>query len=159
MAELIIIRAGQNSGKTTTTGLVYQELLKQATQEHIFNYQTVKKDSLKFNKDGETIDFSAILTINNRKIGIVSEGDIAKDTKVSITILIEMNVDVIICCARSVNRKGSTYRMLLEDFSKTNNIALEIYTVYCKDKSLKIEIKKTVVNTIVLKTMELLMDK
>ena len=79
MAELIIIRAGQNSGKTTTIGLVYQELLKQADGEHTFNNEIVTKDSLMFNVNGETIDFTAILTIKNKKIGIVSAGDIANE--------------------------------------------------------------------------------
>ena len=110
MAELIVIRAGQNSGKTTTTGLVYQELLKQAEKVHVFNNEIVSVDSLQYNDNGDTIDFTAILTIKNKKVGIVSAGDIASDTKKIITSLIKININIIICCARSINRQGSTYR-------------------------------------------------
>jgi hypothetical protein len=156
MAELIIIRAGQNSGKTTTTGLVYQELLKHANKEHTFDSKTVTEDSLKFNEKGETIDFTAILIIGNKKVGIVSAGDVATDTKVNISIFIKVNIDIIICCARSVNRQGSTYRMLIDDFSNTNNIALEIFTNYSENISLKNEIKKSIVNQIVAKTLEII---
>ncbi|MES2132678.1 MAG: hypothetical protein V4506_10025 [Bacteroidota bacterium] len=155
MAELIIIRAGQNSGKTTTTGLVYQELLKHAEKEHVFNDVVVTRDSLEFNDIGDTIDFTAILTIKNKKIGFASAGDDAKATKKKITIFIEIKIDIIICCARSINREGSTYRMLMEDFSATNNIALEIFTEYDENKSLKNEIKKTVVDQISKKVLDI----
>lgn len=156
MAELIIIRAGQNSGKTTTTGLVYQELLKQAEKVHVFDNQTVMEDSLSYNQNGDTIDFTAILTIRNKKVGIVSAGDDAKSTKKMIEILIEINVNIIICCARSVNRQGSTYRMLLDDFSQTNNIALEIITMYCENKDLKNEVKKETVDKIIARVLEII---
>lgn len=156
MAELIVIRAGQNSGKTTTTGLVYQELLKQAEKVHVFNNKTVSVDSLQFNDNGDTIDFTAILTIKNKKVGIVSAGDIASDTKKIITSLIEININIIICCARSVNRQGSTYRMLLDDFSQTNNIALEIFTEYSENKDLKSEVKNEVVDKIITKVLEII---
>lgn len=156
MAELIIIRAGQNSGKTTTSGLVYQELLLHADKEHMFNKETVTKDSLKFNEIGETIDFTAVLTIRNKKVGIISTGDVAEDTKVEIQIQININIDVIICCARSVNRQGSTYRMILDDFSKTNSIALEIFTKYSENIDLKNDTKKAVVDEIVTKTLDII---
>ncbi len=156
MAQLIIIRGGQNGGKTTTIGLVYQELLKHSELEHIFNDNIVTQDSLRYNDNGETIDFTAILTINSKKIGLVSAGDVASHTKVRITIFIEMKIDIVICCARSVNRDGSTYRMILEDFSQTNNIALEIFTGYDENKLLKNEIKKTTVENIVKKALEII---
>lgn len=154
MAEFIIIRAGQNSGKTTTTGMVYQELLEHAEKEHIFNNKSVEKDSLRLSSKGEAWDFSAILTINGKKVGIVSAGDIAEDTKKAITILIDIKVEVIICCARSVNRKGSTYRMLLDEFSKKHRIALEVFTKNSPDKNLKYEIKKPIVEQVVKATLD-----
>jgi hypothetical protein len=156
MAELIIIRAEQNSGKTTTAGLVYQELLKLADKEHVFNNRNVNENSLKYNQNGSIIDFTAILTIRNKKIGIASAGDNASDTRKIINIFIEINVDVIICCARSINRNGSTYRMLIDDFSQTNNIALEIFTKYILDKDLKNEVKKQIVDKIVEKILKII---
>lgn len=156
MAELIVIRAGQNSGKTTTIGLVYQELLKQAEKVHVFNNETVTADSLLYNNNGDTIDFTAILTIKNKKVGIISAGDTASDTKRVIGGFIENDINIIICCARSVNRLGSTYRMLLDDFSQTNNIVLEIFTEYSENKDLKRVVKKEVVDKIIAKVLEII---
>jgi hypothetical protein len=156
MAEIIIIRAGQNRGKTTTTGLVYQELLKHAEEKHVFSDKIVIKESLALNNNGATIDFTAILTIKNKKIGIVSAGDFAKYTKRIITIFIDMNIDIIICCSRTVNKKGSTYRMIMNDFSQTNNVALQIFTKYDLNEQFKNEIKMPVVEEVVNKTLEII---
>ena len=51
MAEIIIIRGKQNSGKTTTAGLVYKELLKYCDNKHIFNNSEVKGDNIIYNND------------------------------------------------------------------------------------------------------------
>ncbi|WP_192822791.1 hypothetical protein [Rufibacter sp. LB8] len=154
MADFIIIRGGQNSGKTTTTGLVYHELVQVAEKEHIFNSKTVTKDSLKYSSKGEIWDFTSILTINGKKVGIVSAGDVAWQTKEQITILINIQVEVIICCARSVNRRGSTYRMLLDDFSKTHRITLEVFTKFSDKNERKHDIKKPVVEQVVKATLD-----
>ena len=58
MTKLIIIRGQQNSGKTTTAGLVYSELLRISKKEHKFNGKDVEVNSLEFNKDtGTLLDF------------------------------------------------------------------------------------------------------
>lgn len=159
MAELIIIRGEQNSGKTTTAGLVYQELLKHADKKHKFNDQEVILNSLRLSNKGETWDFTAILNIGGKQIAIVSAGDVASILKVKISILIEIEVDIIICCSRSVNRTGSSYRMILDTFAKENNIALEIYTKFSKNKQEKDEVKQAVVKRIVDKVLGVVMDK
>ena len=153
MAKLIIIRATQQSGKTTTAGIVYQELLKYADKSHSFNNENVENDNLKYGKDGETIDFIAVLTVNGQKIGLISEGDIARSVKEKIEILLKIDVAVIICCARSIDRVGSTYRMMKNDYSKTHPIAFEIFTEYSNDEKLKFDIKKEIVDKVVAKTL------
>ena len=156
MAEIIIIRGQQNSGKTTTTGLVYKELLKHAVKEHIFNNKSVNEDSLSYNNLGATIDFTAILTIKSKSVGIVSYGDIAEETEKRLEYLISAKVNIIICTARSVNKQGSTYRKLVEHYSKTNNIAFELSTEYSENKDLKNEVKMKIVDKIINKTIELI---
>ncbi|MBI5539672.1 MAG: hypothetical protein HY951_06405 [Bacteroidia bacterium] len=154
MAKIIIIRGTQQSGKTTTAGLVYRELLQYCNKEHKFNGSTVNTDSLIIKND-TVIDFKAELTCNNKKIGILSAGDIANDVRDNLNIFINIKIDVIICCARSVNRIGSTYRMIMDDFSKKNEIALEIFTEYSNVKSEKFTIKNGIVNTILKKILEI----
>lgn len=53
MAKFIIIRGTKDSGKTTTAGLVYIELLKIAETKHSFNGKDVETNSLEYNKEME----------------------------------------------------------------------------------------------------------
>lgn len=156
MAKIIIIRGTQQSGKTTTTGLVYQELLKICAKEHKFNNIQVDKNSLIYSENGDTVDFTAILNSRNKTIGIVSAGDVANDLEIEINIFIKINIDIIICCARSKNIAGSSYRRILDKFSETNTVVLEIFTEHSENKEHKNEVKKKVVDKIVGKVKELL---
>jgi hypothetical protein len=150
MSKLIIVRAQQQSGKTTTVGMVYQELLKSSITEHEFDKRIVEKDSLRFNSQGETIDFIAIITLKNGlRIGIISEGDIANFVRDKLHYILEKNIDFIICSARSQNRKGSVYRMIVDDFSKEHQIVSEIFTKYSDKFEGKFVIKQMTVSQIV----------
>lgn len=139
-----------NSGKTTTSGLLYSELVKIAkTKQHIFDGKKVKKDSLKFNDRNEVEDFTSILEIGNLKVGIVSAGDVAKDLKVNIQMMIDSNVDILVCCARSKNREKSAYRMILNDFSKKHEIIKEFWVEYSDDSKQKNSIKMKTIKEII----------
>jgi hypothetical protein len=141
MAKIILIRGERNSGKTTTTGLVYSELLKISEKEHQFNNKSVTENSLVYDtKTGDLIDFNALIKINGKIIGIVSAGDVAKDLKAQLNIFIQVNVDIIICCARSRNVDGSSYKMIKTDFAKQNPILKEVWTKF----SSKVEEKETI---------------
>jgi adenylate kinase family enzyme len=147
--KIIIIRGAINSGKTTTTGLLYSELVNIAEIEHIFNGETVNTNSLKYNKRGDVIDFTSVLIVGKIKIGIVSAGDVAKDLKHNIKIMISLNIDILICCARSVNKKGSAYKMIIDDYSKEHKAIKEIWTEYSEKFDQKKDIKKKTVNEII----------
>ena len=155
MAEFIIIRGNQQSGKTTTTGLVYQELLRICDNRHEFDNKEVDRDSLKYDANGNTYDFKAVLTFKDKKIGILSASDIASDVRVNLKAQLERNIDIIICCARSRNVAGSTYKMIIDEFKEANNIALEIFTKYSVDTNEKYSIKKDTVDKIVSKVKDL----
>lgn len=149
MAKIIIIRGERNSGKTTTSGLVYSELLKISEKEHKFNNKTVTENSLIFDKKtGDLFDFNAVLTVSGKRIGIVSAGDVAKDLKVQLNIFIEINIDIIICCARSRNVDGSSYKMIINDFSKQNPILKEVWTKFSSRKEEKETVKKQTVEEV-----------
>ena len=129
MAKFIIIRGTKDSGKTTTAGLVYIELLKIAETKHSFNGKDVETNSLEYNKEnGNLIDFKVILTIKSKKIGIVSAGDVANWLEKDIDNFIKENLDIIICCTRSRNVKGSGQRMIIEKFSINNQILKEVWS-------------------------------
>lgn len=150
MAKIILIRGERNSGKTTTTGLVYSELLKISEIEHKFNNKDVNKNSLSYNnKTGDLIDFNSIIKIKGKFIGIVSAGDVAEDLKAQLNIFVKINIDIIICCARSRNVDGSSYKMIITDFAKQNPILKEIWTKFSSEKEKKEAIKKQPVAEII----------
>lgn len=147
--QIILIRGTMNSGKTTTSGLVYSELVKISEKEHTFNGKKVTENSLQFNKKNEVIDFTSILIIGKLKVGIISAGDIATDLKCNIEIMISLDIDILICCARSRNQKGSSYRMISDDFSKEHEIIGEFWTEFSKVCEQKDSVKQTTVKKII----------
>lgn len=147
--KIIIIRGTMNSGKTTTSGIVYSELVKIAEKEHTFNKKNVSENSLKFNKKNDILDFTSVLVVGKLKIGIVSAGDIAKDLKHNIEIMIRLGIDILICCARSRNQKGSAYRMILHDYSKEHKIIKEFWLEYSSDSKQKDSVKMKTVKGVI----------
>ena len=147
--KIILIRGTRDSGKTTTAGLVYSELVNISEKEHTFNGKKVTENSLQFNNKNEVIDFSAVFLTGKLKVGIISAGDIARDLKFNIEVMISLDVDILICCARSRNQEGSSYRMISEDFSKEHKIIGEFRTEFSNDTEQKDSIKKTTVEKII----------
>ena len=142
MAKFIIIRGKGNSGKTTTAGLVYSELLKISETKHRFNGKDVESNSLKYKKDsGDLFDFISILTINSKKIGILSAGDVSIELEKNINSFINIGIEIIICCSRSRKVKGSSYKMIIDKFSKNNKIIKEVWVSYSANKADKESIK------------------
>lgn len=138
-----------NSGKTTTSGLVYSELVKISEKEHTFNRKKVTENSLQFNQKNEVIDFTSVLIIGKLKVGIISAGDIAADLKCNIEVMISLDVDILICCTRSRNQKGSSYRMISDYFSKEHEIIGEFWIEFSKDPEQKNSIKQSTVKKII----------
>lgn len=123
MTKFIILRGCENTGKTTTCNYVYKQLLKSANTEHLFGWPEVSltmvtKDSRGYDKKGLPVDIKSVMTIGNKKVGILSRGDIVEPafTK-SINEVLSQNVDVFLCCTRSKNRNNSTYAYI-EEISK-----------------------------------------
>ena len=56
--------------------------------------------------------------------------------------------DVIICCTRSINRDGSTFRMIQDEFQPTHPIVLEQWGPWTQNGNLR-TIKAPVVNAVV----------
>lgn len=147
MADLIVLRGEKNAGKTTTCGFIYQDLLPIAQQNHLFNGINVNTDSLRFTKNGTVIDFEAILTLPNGKIvSIISAGD-DYQLKAKLEDHIAKGVHTIICCTRSINRAGSTFRMIQDEFEPDNPIVLEQWVIRSTNRNLRVA-KAGVVNNV-----------
>ena len=132
MAQFVIIRGMQNSGKTTTMWFVYQYLLKEADtgSKHLFRWgheTDFSESTIPVSVPQQPVpckvrDFTAVLTIQGKKVGIVSEGDEPKYLGPTLTILLQYQVDVIICCIRTQDRVGSTCRMLRTEYAPSHQM-------------------------------------
>jgi len=148
MADIIVLRGTIDAGKTTTCGFIYQGLLPICNQEHTFNGRIVQTDSLRFTQNNTVIDFEAILTLpNGILVGIISAGD-DYQLRAKLEDHIAKGVHTIICCTRSINRDGSTFRMIQDEFQPTHPIVLEQWVPWTQNGNLR-TIKAPVVNTVV----------
>ncbi len=148
MTGFLIISGTQNSGKTTTAGMVYKKLREYAKDPWLADISEIEispDDSLIEN--GEPKDFLAYLEINGKSVAMISAGDKADYLKEYVEAYLEKSVDYIICCLRSINRDGSARRMLFTDFA--NYPKKEFWTVYSDDPKQKYAVKESVVNQIV----------
>ena len=127
---------------------MYSELVNISEKKHTFNGKTVTENSLRFNNKNEVIDFTAVFITGKLKVGIISAGDIARDLKFNIEVMVSLDVDILICCARSRNQEGSSYRMILDDFSKEHKIIGEFWTEFSNDPKQKDSVKQTIVKKI-----------
>lgn len=116
MAHFILIQGKRNSGKTTTAGLVYKELVKICESKHIFRREEVNYDSLRYHKNGATRDFTAILLYGTLKICIATCTDKWSDAEERLNYLMQNNVDIVITCIRMIKKKNSTYKKIFENY-------------------------------------------
>lgn len=133
----LIIRGTRDSGKTTLCAEIYSELLKHVNQEHIFGEPCKEMEKVSQNAivygDGNPLDFKTILTKGNKKIGIISRGDIVDDCFIkSLNKLLQQKVNILICCTRSLNRENSTFRYIEEHYKDYSQ--KEFWVVYAEDK-------------------------
>lgn len=126
MAQFVIIRGTQNSGKTTTAWMVYQYLspMTDHGSYHIFSVWNGEVRTpapipylLNVREEDGRRDFKAILTILGKKVGITSAGDFAETVEHDVDDFLQRGVDIIICCTRSYNRENSSYRMIEEKYA------------------------------------------
>ena len=113
--ELIIIRGAQDSGKTTTAALVHNKLVENGAVVKLLQL----KDNI-FDAGQYTRDFQSVLDVEKKRIIIISEGD-DDDTLYDNMEWYnnEYRPDIMVVCARTYNRSGSSYRMNTEHFSNS----------------------------------------
>ncbi len=159
MENHIIIRAGVNGGKTTTCGVLYEELSKKAEFTKLYNYKFEEIDSLKYNNEGNLMDFIAVIILNGKVIIIISQGDVAewlqeildklfdKALIRRLTNNISTKIDFYVLCARSQMRTNSTIEMLYNRIPE--NQRKEFWTTKSEDKKEKKVVKLKVVREII----------
>lgn len=144
---LFVIYGNINSGKTHTCWLIHA-LLKNAGHRVAYDthlaqpdwtFSEVMKhieDTFNHTTSFQASDFRAIFEYNGKKIAIFSAGDFVHDPNWEITSFEDNmawakknEVDHVICCARSLNRKGSVQKYILD------NYRMSIYRWYYKNQT------------------------
>ena len=157
MQKMIIIRAVRDGGKTTTAGLVYERLAEKASFKKLFTPAFQEQLSLTY-REGSLMDFIAFILMDDTLVIIISPGDILEDleyifNKLDDSSFIKQLIGevnyiniVFICCARSQNKTGSVYRMLIERVDAADST--EVWTKK-SDNDDKLTVKQEVVTSIV----------
>ena len=149
MTKFLIITGTQNSGKTTTAGMVYHSLQQHADCEDKVSLTDADGKVLPIDhsllENGEPMDFIANMEVKGKKVVIVSLGDYPEYLKRQIVIYLN-KVDFFVCCLRTRDRKGSTRRMLYSDYADYPKE--EFWTEFSDDKSQRFEVKGKVVKKI-----------
>jgi hypothetical protein len=152
--KTILVRGTMNAGKTLTAEMVYLQLVKSASAKFLFNNDNKPILNLEYRKNGDVYDFKAVLEVNGVVVVIISAGDevprLLKDIQFFIdfvTNTLKTVVHTLICCGRSVNRSGSVFFRLQEQYpsSKITNISTE----WANDKNLRKQAKMKTANHII----------
>ena len=159
MKRHIIIRGTSNGGKTTTCGVLYEELKINAEFSKLYTSKWKPIDDLKYNqKNNNLFDFISILVINGIVIIIISQGDVASGLEKNLekledfefvkSITNNRKIDFIVCCARSQMRVNSTFEMLNKRIPQTYRKEFWV-SQKTKDRNNAKESKKALVSEII----------
>ena len=150
MTKFLIITGTQNSGKTTTAGMVYHSLRHHADDEDKVSLTDANGKVLPIDhplmENGKPMDFIANMEVKGKKVVIVSLGDYPQFLKTQIEIYLE-EVDFFVCCLRTRDREGSTRRMLFTDYADYPKE--EFWIEYSEDETQKHAVKKKIASQIV----------
>jgi len=147
MTKFLIIAGTQDSGKTTTAGMVYKELLLDAKDVHLTDGfgNALPIDDVLF-ENGKPKDFIAYMVVKDKKVVIVSIGDSPQYLKKQIENYLN-EVAYFVCCLRTQNREGSSRRMVFADY--VDYLKEEFWIEYSEDETQKFAVKEKTVNQIV----------
>lgn len=143
--ELIIIRGRQNDGKTTTATVLHNELV-----AHSDSVRLLKINGNYLPVWNEVRDFRSVIDIKEKRIAIISAGDVDDILKEEMEELIyEYRPDILVVCARAQDREGSAYRMLNDNFGDLVKEDNEFWTEWTDNPADALAAKYAVVEKIV----------
>ncbi|MBQ8704343.1 MAG: hypothetical protein IJ524_08230 [Bacteroidales bacterium] len=147
--ELIIIRGRQNDGKTTTATMLHNELV-----AHSNAVRLLKTNGDYLPVGNEVRDFRSVIDIKEKRIAIISAGDVDDVLNEEMKELIyEYRPDILIVCARAQDREGSAYRMLKENYADLIKEENEFWTEWTDNPNDAMTTKQKVVDRIVTRIM------
>ena len=148
--KIVVIKSTENSGKTTTIWLTFLELIRMGA--------TVLSFSNTYNGPNRTIpsaipatpyDFVAEVLFNNKRIVIISHGDVPKDVNRELQNVLPTNPDFIICTSRSQSRTGSTWDLFKTVYTNTMYERVCFWSEFTTNPMFKLSVKQSTVEAII----------
>ncbi len=140
--QLIVIRGNQETGKTSVAICMYNLLIK---------HYNLNVDEIK-----DKIDISWPLFIGNKQVYFLSEGDLKDKLYHNLQKAKEQEPDIIVVCLRSMDREGSSLRMMIEEESDLFSERIEAWTSASNKEELRHPLHMAVASVLVNKIVELL---
>ena len=150
--KFIVIKSTGNSGKTTTVWLTLLELLKQGA--------TVVSFSNTYNGNpfpvptvlpapNSRYDFVAEVLFNNKRVVLMSMGDVAAVIDAELQKILPTNPDFIICAARSQSRTGSTWGLFEIKYTNLLYDRICLWSEYAAHPLDEVRVKEPTVEAII----------
>lgn len=121
--KLIVVKSNGNSGKTTTIWMTFLELVRQNAIVNFFG-TTYLGSKLAYPAvlpaSANRFDFVADVMFKNKRVVLVSMGDVAADVDTELQKILPTNPDFVICASRSQNRAGSTWELFVTKYTNLN---------------------------------------
>jgi thymidylate kinase len=151
--NLYVIQGMENAGKTSTCWQILNRFKEQIEYVEYWELKSLEAQfcenrQLYANKDNNACDFVIIFRkkVTHERIAIISAGDVDWQLKKDIFSMIYRDVTTIICCSRTVNRKGSSMRMINHYFKHHVTWSKEL--TFSKDIILKQKYEEKIVDQI-----------
>lgn len=152
MTKFIIIKGNGNSGKTTTIWLTFLELLNQNAVVNFFGriYNgTPLTPPTTLPAPANRYDFVAEVTFKNKRIVLMSMGDVATAVDAELHKILPTNPDFVICASRSQNRGGSTWALFETKYLNTMYERICMWSEFADDPTYELVVKYSTVEAII----------
>ena len=142
--DIILVSGLKDSGKTSIINGVYK-LLRERCSEAILDARNQTEDAG---------DFVSVLKVKDLYVGIISAGDILCNFKEELrrieSRLREQNINltVLICASRALNREGSVYCYLTNEIAPNYQIAVSFNSWFCDSEAKWIAKERNIIEAI-----------
>ena len=150
--KLIVIKGTENSGKTTTIWLTYLELLNRGAKVLSFsgtfggNPWTAP---IVLPAANARYDFVADLLWNDKRIVLISQGDVYAYVDAELQKVLATGPDFIVCASRSQYRTNSTWDLFVNKYTNLIYDRVCFWSEYAQHSLSEVQVKRPTIEAII----------